>query len=55
MFRVHVPRFATDERFIGLNMAGEFSKRSLVKSEADAVPHVPSGLLGDSEAAANLV
>jgi hypothetical protein len=38
---VHVPRFAADEGFVYLDLAGEFRAWTHAQCEADAVIHEP--------------
>src|ERR1700722_9533060 len=52
---MHVAGFTADESLIGFDMAGELLKRSMMESEANAVHHVPSRLLGDSQVAGDFV
>ena len=52
---VHVASLTADEGLIRLNFAGELDGRILVHDLTDAVQHKPCGLLGDANAAVNLI
>ncbi len=52
---VHVPRFATNEGLINLNLSGHLSGQAVLQSKPDAVHHEPCGLLGDSKIAGDFI
>ena len=52
---VHVLGLAADVDLIGLNLAVHLVDGAVLHGEADTVQHEPSGLLGDSEIAGQLV
>src|ERR1035438_6201573 len=51
---VHVPRFAADESFVGLNMSAGPFERTIVQRHADAVIEKPCGFLSDAQIPRNL-
>jgi len=53
--RVHVPRLATDEGFVGFDFSTKLSAGFGLKSKPDTLQHEPRSLLGNAQIAANLV
>src|ERR1019366_2053466 len=52
---VHVPRLASDEGFVGFNLAGKFVETPHSESKANPVIHEPCRLLGNANGPVNLV
>jgi hypothetical protein len=52
---VHVPGFATDERFVNLNLSRHLVERLGLHRQADTVEHEPCGFLSDTDGAMDFV
>ena len=54
-FLVHVPRLATDERFVNLDFTSQLCCRLILHRFANPTKHEPSGLLGYAKIAGHFV